>query len=175
MSDHDNALSESSAHARVNDSSGGAERGENTNANKTTNPQSQADQTAQAIKTLTHAGLAVQEIRTDMKSLKRKQGNDDNAVSSKIIIHISGKHSKTREFRNKPGISSSSHGETQRKNNIQHTLQSGLIFASKRLTPFNPISTMCQIFNLYYTQKGCSIGLWAQLNQHFNRIINNTK
>ena len=85
MSDHDDASNESRAHAPVNDSSGGAEReksgvDKNTNANKTTDRQSQADQTAQAIKTLAQA---VQEIRNDMKALKRKQENDDNTVSKK--------------------------------------------------------------------------------------------
>ena len=104
MSDHDDASSESSAHAPVNDSSGGAEReksgvDKNTNANKTTNRQSQADQTAQDIKTLAQA---VQEIRNDMKALKRRQENDDNTVSKKAKQTSSTEQTDTE----KPGPSS---------------------------------------------------------------------
>ena len=76
--------------------------------------------------------------------LPHKQGRQHPLKRMRLgCFHISGKHSRTREFQNRPGISSSNHGEPRRKNSTLHTSQSGLLFANGGLTPFNPKSMMC--------------------------------
>ena len=80
MSDHEDTPAQmqgDSAHASGNDSQGGAEGKHRATVSSL---QAQAEQTTLAVRTLAEA---VQEIRKDMKSLKRKKEEEDGVPAKK--------------------------------------------------------------------------------------------
>ena len=74
--------------------------------------------------------------------LPHKQGKQHPLKRMRLgCFHISGKHSRTRKFQNRPEISSSSHGEPRRKNNIQPTFKyiaKWFAFSKQRIDPVQP-------------------------------------